>query len=87
MKAIAQHFACEAPGYVPGKCDQAVYQQYYSYWWLSDITDILIGLFPAVNLVFVINFQETQKRLSTFWLRVMNFLGSCIDYDQSDQQH
>ena len=45
-----------------------------------------MGFTPASNLVFVINFQETKKRLSTFWLCVTNFLGSGIDYDQSDQQ-
>ena len=57
-EAIAQHFACEATGYVPGNCDRALFQQYDDYWWLSCIAYILLGFVPTVNLVFAINFQK-----------------------------
>ena len=62
VMAIRQLFACEATGYVPGKCDRAIIQQYY--WWLSVIGLILLGFVPTVNLVFAINFQETQKKIT-----------------------
>ena len=61
--ATLQYFACEAYGHVPGKCDRALFEQYYDYWGLSCATFLLAGFIPLVNLTFIINFQKIQDTL------------------------
>ena len=63
LAATIQYFTCEAIGHVPGKCDRASFQQQDDIWWLRCVVYILMGFIPTVNLTFVANFGEVQRKI------------------------
>ena len=61
--AVNNYFACEAVGYVPGKCDRESFE-HFSYPLLCvNITFYIITLFlPAVVLLYLINCRSFAER-------------------------
>ena len=62
LNAVDQYFVCEAPGYVPGKCDEKSFQR-FSYSFSEPISVLVYMMFPVVHLLFVVNLSSLQKRL------------------------
>lgn len=66
--AIAEYWRCEIAGVSPqNSCDRQreSYQQ-LTYPGLSAASFLLIGIYPAVNLVFAVNVRETKKKFKTW---------------------
>ena len=68
------YFVCEAAGHDPNQpCDRDDFRQ-LTYPILSAISLVLIGLFPAVNLVYALNVQELKEKCgSCFGEQKRNF--------------
>ena len=58
---ITNYFACEATGMVKD-CDKPSVELHRRI--VSIVTFMLIGLFPIVNLVYVLNIQELKQKVS-----------------------
>ena len=58
---VKKYFVCEAFGYNSDKPCPKNYEQ-YTYGWLEAVAYILLGFLPAVNLIFVINFQHLKDQ-------------------------
>ena len=63
IKEIRQYFVCEATGIMPGKvCDRSFERLETEV--ISIITFTLIGFYPIVSLIYVVNIQELKKKVS-----------------------
>ena len=60
---VLKYFKCESKGIDPDNtCDTNGYLKHRQVALIS-ISHILLGLYPVVNLIFVINFQELKKHM------------------------
>ena len=67
VKAIQQHFVCEASG--SGKeCDRSGFET-LGYEGLIIVTYLLLGLVPTVMLIFVVNWSATKSSCHRIWER------------------
>ena len=67
--AVADYFACEAPGHVPGKCDgelENVFDYFSGYWWLASVSFLLAGFVPVIFLTFVVDVKSIRQKISIF---------------------
>jgi len=66
--AVAEYWLCESTGVNPeNSCDRLreSFQQ-LSFPGLSAVSYILLGIFPAVNLIFAVNFREIKQKFRTW---------------------
>jgi len=66
--AIAEYWLCESTGVNPeNTCDRLreSFQQ-LSYPGLSAVSYVLLGIFPAVNLIFAVNVKEIKQKFRTW---------------------
>ena len=61
ISAIMNNFACEATGTV-NECDRSFVDLRGDIF--SILTFVLIGLFPIVNLIYVLNIRELKQKIS-----------------------
>ena len=62
--ALQRYFECESKGVDPDNpCDKSGYESFIVNTALSSISFISLGLYPLVNLVFVIDVQEFKQWL------------------------
>lgn len=59
LDEIRDHFLCEAPG-TGADCPTTEFKA-LSFPWLNAISYILLGLFPAINLIFAVNIKELKQ--------------------------
>ena len=63
-RALLSYFECERNGYDPDNpCDTSGYERFIATTVLASIGYVLIGLYPLLNLVFVVNVQEFKQML------------------------
>lgn len=60
ISAVTQYFACEAFGYVEGKCDRTTFTKVYSSFMLA-ILYVLMSLMPLSMLNFVLKWKSVKK--------------------------
>ena len=65
IRTTTLYFSCEAGGHDPENPCPRSYEQ-YTYPGLAATSYMLMGFIPAVNLLFVVNFQKLQQTLSVF---------------------
>ncbi len=84
---LATYFACEATGISPGKdCDKSFGRLGPDI--LGIVNYILLGLYPFVYLIYVVNLQELKTKLMGFhriWGRIVtgnatNIVSRSMDY-------
>ena len=76
--AIAEYWLCESTGVNPeNSCDRLreSFQQ-LSYPGLSAVSYVLLGIFPAVNLIFAVNVKEIKQKFKTWCGRAATFHSS-----------
>lgn len=62
MRELVSYFLCESTGTSGGKvCDRTVFQQ-FSNPIPAAISFILLGLYPVINLIYVVNTQEIKQK-------------------------
>ena len=61
---LGEYFACEATGAIPGK-DCSRPHDRISAIVLITIAEVLWGLFPLVNLIYVVNVTELKHKFSS----------------------
>ena len=66
-QAIQQYFVCEAVG-SGVECDRSGFEN-ISYFDLVALVYLMLGLVPAVNLTFVINWTAAKEFLKHFWMK------------------
>ena len=59
---ISQHFACEAGGYIEGKCSRELFEN-SSLSMTVILARILFGFLPVVSLVFVLNIPDLKEKI------------------------
>ena len=71
-EALNAFLSCESMGVIPGtECDKSEFgTAYYPAQSFFDISIVIILLYPAVNLIYVIDVQEIKRRLSNLHLTV-----------------
>ena len=63
FESIATYVLCESTGRQPGKtCDRSGLNTEITYQLLFDVALILLASFPAVNLIYTINFCKGKRR-------------------------
>ena len=63
-KAVLSYFDCERKGYDPeNPCDTSSYEKFIVGIIFLSLSFILLGLYPLINFMFVIDFQEAKKLL------------------------
>lgn len=67
VSGIGNHFSCEAGGIQEEECHRSFERVESEV--SSIITYALIGLFPIVSLIYVINFQELKQKFSRLFKR------------------
>ena len=65
--AIQQYFVCEAVG-SGMECDRSGFET-YNYHFLTILVYMMLGLIPAVNLTFVINWTAARASCKRFWMK------------------
>ena len=61
IKGVSHYFLCESPGMDPDSpCDRSGFEN-FSYPILTLFGYILLGLFPAVNLIFAVDIRELKQ--------------------------
>ena len=70
-EALNTFLNCESMGIIPGTaCDKSDFgAAYYPTMILFDISWVIILLYPAVNLMYVIDVQEIRRRVCPLWFR------------------
>jgi len=66
--AVAEYWQCEIAGVDPEiSCDglRDSFQQ-FTYPGLTAVSYVLIGIFPAVNLIFTVNIKEIKQKFKTW---------------------
>lgn len=62
-KQLGAYFSCEQNGHdTSDPCDRGIYRQ-LTYPKMTAVAFILLGLFPAVNLVYALNVKELKDNL------------------------
>ena len=67
FQAIQQYFFCEAVG-SGTECDRSGFGN-FGYHGLNILVYLMLGLIPAVNLTFVINWTAAKKSCKHFWMK------------------
>ena len=62
FQSIVTHFACEALGFIPGKCDRSLFEQ-KSFSYLRTVTFVFYAFIPIVSLVFVIDTKKIRRQV------------------------
>ena len=76
FQAIQQYFVCEAVG-SGTECDRSEFDNAnFGYPGLTLLVYLMLGLIPAVNLTFVINWTVVGKSCKHFWMK--HFLKTTI---------
>ena len=73
--SVAEYWQCEIAGVNPeNSCDRLrdSFQQ-LSYPGLTAVTIVLLGLFPAVNLMYAVNIKEIKQKVKTWCGRAAVF--------------
>ena len=60
--SIRDYFLCEAVGHVEGKCSRESFEKYLAPL-LEGLLYIMVGLFPVVYLLFVVNLEQIFARV------------------------
>ena len=68
ISGITTHFSCESAGVEAEECSRSFERVESEV--STIITYALIGFFPIVNLIYVINFQELKQRFSWLFKRM-----------------
>ena len=66
VSELTTYFVCEAAGSTGSK----VCEKNFSVWRaeiMADLTWILLGLYPTVNLIYVVNVRDIKKIASRWW--------------------
>ena len=64
--ALAEYWQCEIAGVSPeNSCDRESFEQFTSPG-LTAVSFILMGIFPAVNLIFAVNIREIKQKFKTW---------------------
>ena len=75
IAGFENYFACEATGTNP-KCDsikEALEPLAAGKIWIT--ADVCLGLFPAMHLLYVVNFGAIQQKLAYLWSSTCSFAG------------
>ena len=77
MAALNKYFICEGRGNDPNNpCDRNTFRQ-YSNPELTTIYFVLFGIFPAVNLVYALNFREMKEKFKSSVMMIkLKFSGT-----------
>lgn len=65
VKGLAQYFACESTGHVPGKCDRRSFELHL-YPRMSVIAYVFIGMVPISIIIFIVNWHKLWKSITNF---------------------
>ena len=65
ISTLLQYFACESNGHMPGKCSRQLFEQDSVSIWLTSILLLLLGLMPALNLLFLVNFKTVKEKIKS----------------------
>ena len=77
VRALLSYFECERNGYDPDNpCDTSGYERFIVSIVLASLSFILIGLYPLLNLVFVVDVQEFKQVLKKHFPRLKRHVSS-----------
>jgi len=73
--AVADYWQCEITGVDPeNSCDRLKDSfEALTYPGLTSVSYILLGIFPAVNLIFAVNIKEIKQKFNTWFGRAAIF--------------
>ena len=63
---LTDYFVCEILGTQPGRTCERGFNRMESGVALT-LVYVILGFFPVVSLVYVVNYQETKEKLSKWW--------------------
>ena len=69
ISELTVYFVCESQGVQPGRtCERGFVKEQTQSEVALAFVYILMGFYPVVNLVYVVNFQEVKERFKSKWL-------------------
>ena len=74
LLAIQRYFICEAAG-SGTECDRSGFDN-FGYRWVGSLVFLMLGLIPAVNLTFVINWTVAKELCKNLWMKYFQKISS-----------